>query len=248
MKKTTDDGNDRVRMVCFDLGGVMVRICRSWEEGCARAGVPVRGDSASDEMKVRRRTITGEGTIGAISEQVWVDRIVEVLGGRYSPDEIMRIHHAWLIEEYQGWPRLIEEIRSAGYSTACLSNTVEGHWERLVHARVNGQGEREAAEQKSEFPAVPLLDYQFASHLMGVAKPNPEIYSAFEKQTGFRGKAILFFDDLAENIEAARRLGWRAERIDHGGDTAEQVRGYLKACGLMESDKSMKRDARKSAI
>ena len=30
------------RTVCFDLGGVIVRICRSWEEGCHRAGVSLR--------------------------------------------------------------------------------------------------------------------------------------------------------------------------------------------------------------
>ena len=31
-----------IKLVCFDLGGVVVRICQSWAEGCARAGVECR--------------------------------------------------------------------------------------------------------------------------------------------------------------------------------------------------------------
>lgn len=88
---------------------------------------------------------------------------------------------------------------------------------------------RQKADGVRPFPAVPLLDYQFASHLMGVAKPASETYSAFDARTGYHGKEILFFDDLAENVEAARQAGWWAERIDHDGDAANQVRGYLMA-------------------
>ena len=29
-------------IVCFDIGGVLVRICRTWEEGCIAADVPLR--------------------------------------------------------------------------------------------------------------------------------------------------------------------------------------------------------------
>ena len=31
-----------IRLVCFDLGGVIIRICRTWLEACRRAGLPVR--------------------------------------------------------------------------------------------------------------------------------------------------------------------------------------------------------------
>ena len=29
-------------VICFDLGGVLVRICRDWNEGCAAAGIDPR--------------------------------------------------------------------------------------------------------------------------------------------------------------------------------------------------------------
>ena len=47
-----------------------------------------------------------------------------------------------------------------------------------------------------------------------------------------RADEVLFFDDLAENIDAARSLGWRAEQIDPSGDTAEQVVRHCRSNGL----------------
>ena len=41
--------------MCFDLGGVLVRICRSWDERCQAAGLDVRGAFASDPSGGNRR-------------------------------------------------------------------------------------------------------------------------------------------------------------------------------------------------
>ncbi|MEO1535088.1 MAG: HAD-IA family hydrolase, partial [Planctomycetota bacterium] len=82
------------------------------------------------------------------------------------------------------------------------------------------------------FPVARLLEHRHASHLLGIAKPDAGIYARFESETGYDGSEILFFDDLAENIEAARERGWHAEQIDHTGDTAEQVARCLAAYGV----------------
>jgi FMN phosphatase YigB (HAD superfamily) len=68
---------------------------------------------------------------------------------------------------------------------------------------------------------------------MGMAKPAPDIYRAFEKATGRRGPQILFFDDLAENVAAARALGWHAESIDGSRAPSEQMRAHLAAHGVL---------------
>ena len=47
------------------------------------------------------------------------------------------------------------------------------------------------------------------------------------------GEAAVFFDDLAENVSAARACGWNAVHIDHEGDTARQVMAGLRAHGAM---------------
>lgn len=76
------------------------------------------------------------------------------------------------------------------------------------------------------------MEHRAASHLLGLAKPELEIYRTYEQLAGIPSERILFFDDTAENIEAARRAGWNAEPIEHTGDTAAQVRALLARYGI----------------
>ena len=82
-----------------------------------------------------------------------------------------------------------------------------------------------------------LVHHLHASHLLGLLKPDEAIYRAFERASGFDGtdgrpEEILFFDDLEENVEAARACGWSSVRVDHTGDPAEQMRRELRERGL----------------
>lgn len=212
-------------MVCFDWGGVIVRICRSWQEGCARAGLPVRADTASDAVRARRRALAEAFQVGALAAPEFYTRLAEATGGAYSAEEVERIHHAWLIEEYPGVPEVVEELHARPeVQTGLLSNTNAEHWRRHQSEHCRGL---------ECFPTVARLHHRHASHLLKLAKPGLEIYHAYVRETGHTASAILFFDDLEENVLAARAAGWNAERIDHTGDTAGQIRGHLHAYGVL---------------
>ena len=47
------------------------------------------------------------------------------------------------------------------------------------------------------------------SYQVGVMKPHPKMYEAVERMAGKRGEEILYLDDRAENVEAARARGWQ---------------------------------------
>jgi putative hydrolase of the HAD superfamily len=81
-------------------------------------------------------------------------------------------------------------------------------------------------------PAIAAMHERHASHLFGLSKPGEAIYRRFETALGARGGEILFFDDLADNVATAERIGWDAVRIDHEGDTAAQVRAALDERGV----------------
>ncbi|MEM1331281.1 MAG: HAD family hydrolase [Planctomycetota bacterium] len=214
----------RPDIVVFDWGGVVLRICRSWEEGCAQAGLPVRDGSTSDEMRSARRALAHEYQIGALEDGQFCAAVSESTNGVYTPEEIGRIHDAWLIDEYAGVGDAVEELLAAGRaSTGVLSNTNARHWAR--HTLEDGS--------PGDFPTIGRLEHRHASHLLECAKPNAEIYKAFEESTGFAGASILFFDDLEDNIATARSVGWRAHQIDHTGDTATQIRVVLTELGLI---------------
>jgi len=211
-----------IRLVCFDLGGVLVRICRSWREGCERAGLPVYDDLDTPGAREARAHWAHQYQLGRIDCGEFARGLSEAAGGRYTPEQVRAIHDAWIIEEYPGVGDLLAGLNGRrDLSTAILSNTNHGHWARLIPGTNGG-----------EFPSLGLVQRPHASHLLGLAKPDPAIFRAFESRTGVEPSGVLFFDDLDENVSAARTCGWRAERIDHAGDTVSQIIEHLARHGV----------------
>jgi putative hydrolase of the HAD superfamily len=207
------------RIVCFDLGGVLVRICRSWEEGCRAAGIDIRVDSDLASGDPSRLTLVHDLEVGAISPEQFFRTIAEGMQNLYSPEEIERVHHAWILGEYPGVADLIGELRTGPATLACLSNTNAPHW-----------------EQMRGFASLDALHHRFASHELACRKPDEQIFRAFEDRLEARPREILFFDDTHANIAGALEAGWRAERIDHSADTAAQMKDHLRAYGVIATD------------
>ncbi len=197
------------RLCVFDLGGVVVDICHEWAEAAAAAGVPIRNSAPG-------RLAEFPGTDAYNAADLSLDEYLEALAdwlGCEGPAHALRVHNAILKAEIAGVRELILELKSAGWMTACLSNTNEAHWSHLV--------------QSGRFPAMAALDRLYASHILGLNKPDSAIYAAVEGDTEADPGQIIFFDDVAANAEAALARGWRACRIDPAGGQAEQMRAFL---------------------
>jgi putative hydrolase of the HAD superfamily len=214
----------RPRVVVFDLGGVLIRICRSWAEACAAAGLPLRVDVEEADASGRRYELSARHGVGAMSSDEFFRAMSAALGGAYSPEEVQRVHDAWLLGEYPGVHGLIDDLRDAGVATGVLSNTNHAHWVRLTPRHMGGT---------DEFPACGRVDHPHASHVLGLLKPDQAIYRAFERLSGATPEEIVFFDDLAENVAAAHACGWGGKQVDHTGDTAAQMRGHLRELGVL---------------
>ena len=205
-----------VKLVCVDLGGVVVRIRRSLAESLHAVGVPgYELDQLGDrELDLYRDTVARHQR-GEHDHRLWLEAAHRALSRRIDLATLERAHDAVLIGEYPGVTRSLGAIRAAGAATACLSNTNDRHWSALV-----------------ELPAMGEIDHPHASHLLGFEKPDEAIFRAFERATGFRGGEILFLDDLEEHCHAARECGWNAVRIDHERDTAGQIIAAARAHGV----------------
>jgi putative hydrolase of the HAD superfamily len=202
-------------VVCFDLGGVVIRICRSWAEGCARAGLEVRAPERRDATAELRGKAVLEYQTGRIDCDAFACRISTLLEGAYSPEEVMAVHRAWIIDEYEGIATLIDRLNACGIRTACLSNTNHAHWLQI-----------------RDYPAIQRLRTRLASHLLGLHKPDPEIYREAQRRLAASPEEILFFDDLEENVDGARQCGWRAERVDPLAATDAQIGLALQSHGV----------------
>jgi FMN phosphatase YigB (HAD superfamily) len=207
-----------IKMVCFDVGGVLVKHHRSWDSGCAAAGLPVRDGAMSPDMAAHRREVTAAYTTGRIDDGRFYGEMSRLMKGLYTPEEVRRVHHQWLGPEYDGVAAVIHRLISIStIDTGVLSNTNSSHWARMT--RTEGRA--------TEFPTPAMLRHRHASHLLGFAKPDPRAFREFERRTDYRGAEILYFEDLPENAEVARAQGWIVELIDHTGDTASQLEAAL---------------------
>ena len=208
-------GTTATRLVLFDIGGVVVRICRSFEEATLAAGVPLRDRTSFERTREALGRVLAANELGLVPPGDAHRRMSEAVGGLYAAHEIAAIHAAVLREEYPGMAALVAALGDSGLETACLSNTDPLHWEVL-----------------ETLPALRAMRHRHASHLWGLAKPGEAIFRRLEAERGVRGREILFFDDTAANVETARRIGWDAVLVEHAGDPATQVTLELRKRGI----------------
>ena len=218
-----------ISLICFDLGGVIIRHCRSWAEGCAAAGLPLHADCDTPESSAARRKLSAAMTQGTLDQDEFYRLMSETTrpesgDPRYTPEHIRAIHHSWLGEEYDGVHDVVSALMRGPVArgrvrAGILSNTNPAHWARI--------------ESEPAYRTARLIPCRYASHLMRLAKPDPAIFRRFEEETGTPGREILFFEDMPENLAAAGKAGWDTVPIDHTGDTAAQIREALALRGML---------------
>ena len=201
------------RWLVLDLGGVVVRIARTWAERVAAAGLDLRpgcdGDAALrgewDALLALQR--------GEIALEALASGLSAALHGVYSPAEVAHIYDAQILGPYAG---VAEVVARCTVPVAILSNTSAGHWQVLQRDAVVRAARR-----------------HFTSFALGLCKPDPAIYRAVAEALEAPAASLLFLDDGQENVDAARAEGWQAETIDPFGDVAAQVSALLGARGLL---------------
>ena len=199
-------------LVVFDLSGVLVETVSSWADGHQRAGVP--GDPPADpDFEPRRLELSTQRQRGELAPADYCRLVAELSGGAYGAAEVEAIHRAWLVGEYPGVGEVIDAVHRADVATALLSNTDEWHW----HSQLLDASEAE------RYAAVRRVTHRFASHELGVVKPDRAVFDAVMEATGFKERRILYFDDSKRHVDASHDAGWGGVRIDPSGDPARQM-------------------------
>ena len=115
-------------------------------------------------------------------------------------DLLMRMAGGNLVNE--AMVDTLRDIKAAGFPVAIITNNVREFrdgWRALI-------------------PVDELIDRVFDSSELGVRKPDPAIYRHALQQMGQVPPArAVFLDDVAENVESARRVGM------HGIEVAEEA-------------------------
>lgn len=182
----------REPVLIFDFGNVVSYF--DYLRACERLAGPL-GIAGSE---LRDRLIDGgfpgllvEFESGRIAPEAFAARVMEAAGLRLEYDEFVR---AW---EDIFWPnesvvRLIRSLKAAGYRILLGSNT------NLLHATFY---------RRQFAPTLDLLDGLILSYEVGHMKPARAFFDACVRAAGVAASSCLFIDDIAENVEGARRAG-----------------------------------------
>lgn len=194
-------GTAPVVAVLWDADGVLQHLPAGWEASMR----PVVGHLVADvegflaeAFAAERPALTGDAR--------WLEvlpGLLEKWGIAHAHDDALRV---WLtIEPVLETRDIVERLRAAGVRCYLATNQDE-HRGRHMHTTL-GYDE--------------LFDGCFYSYELRVAKPDPAYFTAVLERLGLPGDAVLFVDDNAANVEAARSVGLRAEKwhVDDGIDT-----------------------------
>ena len=128
-------------------------------------------------------------------EALWRSLVLEVARElRVPPKELLPWRYYRFMRPAPGAERLLRRLKARGLKVGVLSNTLPSLRESLAHHGL-----------------ARYVDGFFASCSLGVAKPDPRAFLLALEGLGLAPEETLYLDDDPENVEAARRLGLRAE-------------------------------------
>jgi HAD superfamily hydrolase (TIGR01509 family) len=221
------DARPAIDWVVFDLGRVLLRITDDWDQAARRAGCPelvgLTGDLSTKAARGEHHPLADlfdRFETGRVETDAFFTEAQTLTG--LPAERLRRTMDAVLVEAYPGAAELLHRLAPLPVRTACLSNTNARHWALFTDPH-----------HPSYLP-LDMLDLPWGSQHLGLAKPDPAIYAHVESAANAKPESILFFDDIPENIDAAKQCGWHAERVSRETDNPiPAVTATLRAYGVL---------------
>ena len=142
---------------------------------------------------------------GLVDEAAFRDQVRKDFKKQWPDEQIDRIWNALLLHIPQERIDLLRSLKNH-YTICMLSNTNSIHYKKVEEILHRDCGERSFS---------PIFDRLFLSYEMGYKKPDPAIYEEVVKQLDTTAERCLFFDDLQDNLTAAKNAGLQIYHIDH---------------------------------
>jgi putative hydrolase of the HAD superfamily len=193
--------NDSIDLVLFDVGGVL---CELGNDPVPREWIPGERRFSLDDWFYSELALAFEK--GLIEAETLAAAFRKDLGIKQDVSEILEYFDAWLIGPWPGAIDMLQAIPDR-YRLAILSNTNALHWPKISEG----------------FGFQAHMERIFSSHLLGLAKPEPEIFRFVAKELTVPAGRILFLDDNADNVRAAKLEGMQSERVNGIRETRQAL-------------------------
>jgi len=186
---------NKIRIIVFDLGGVLVRIypVRRFLRFLIKSGAPGLSGHALPFI-VHRIKDMDRGRIGL---RELYDTLRGQYGLRLTLSGFRDIYNASIVGPVlPGMEKLLKDLKNR-FSLVLLSNTSESHVSFI----------------RQNTGILKYFSQCFYSYEMGLAKPDDSLFRMVEQKTGAGSGEILFIDDTPGNRHAAKKKGWHAIRV-----------------------------------
>ena len=201
---------DRRRLLLFDLGGVLVEYI-----GLEEVRRLYLGDLDEDAVQARfagTLSLFAEFENGRMTSQEFGRAFVAAWSLDVAVDDFLVRFESWSNRLYPGAAELLAALRPR-HRLAALSNSNVLHWRR--NTDVLGVDD--------------LFERAFSSHQIGFRKPDVRAYRFALDALGVQPDEVMFFDDVEDNVAAARKLGITAHQVVG----VEGLRSRLQELGLV---------------
>jgi putative hydrolase of the HAD superfamily len=202
-----------IENILFDADGVLQQAAQHWQPAF-QAALRLKDES---QAKAFLEDVFAAETEVLESDGGFAERLAEVLAKWERPGldrEALNVMHA--IEVNQDVMQVVQAVRRLGIRCHLASNQQTSRAEHMS----------ERLNYKS------LFDTEFYSCFVGVAKPRVSYFEKVVAKLGCRASAVLFFDDRAENVEAAKQAGLSAA-VCYGSDGAASLKRQLASFGVL---------------
>jgi glucose-1-phosphatase len=189
----------------FDLGRVVIDIdfskalaCWAGHAGCAPADIATR--YAADAVYFDHER-------GKISDEVFFDNLRRLLGINITDEQFLEGWNSIFAGEMEDISTLLARA-SQHLPLYAFSNTNRAHV---------------ASFTKTYGDVLMHFREVYLSSTIGLRKPDAEAFDHVVKAMGVPASRIVFFDDLAANIEGARARGLKAVHVTSTRDIADAL-------------------------
>ncbi len=186
--------NAPVAGVLFDIGGVLV----------ALDGIPALTrllGLAESREDIHRRWLACPSVVlhetGRMTADEFAQSVVADLAIALGPEAFLAEFDGWLTGPHPGAFELVKEIPTR-YRVAALSNMSTTHWHRI---------------KTMGWPA--RFEAAYVSCETGHLKPSREAFEVALRGLALPAGNVLFLDDSAFNVDAARALGINAHLVEN---------------------------------
>jgi putative hydrolase of the HAD superfamily len=192
-----------IKRCIFDMGGVMVRDFHMAPElfpflGCRESSFAEIDPRLNDGLVRHSR--------GEISEEEFWKLYVEISGRKIPPHDEELFGKFFHPQMDDPTVQIVKDLKAAGMRVVAGTNVIDAHYK--IHQKLGQYA---------------VFDKVYASHLMGIAKPDPAFYEYILKAEEIQAPEAFFTDDTAENAAAASRAGLKAFVYTGAGALRKQL-------------------------